>query len=96
MEPFPRRSVIVSRHSYHYGIIREQWLLRERELKERESRNRVEKMKKPVSDSDLVENGMTFSLSLSLSLSHCDLECWRDHSGRPRGPVATWCGSVGV
>ena len=48
MEPFPNRSAISNRHSYHYGQIKEQWLLRERELKEREARSKLEKLKKPV------------------------------------------------
>ena len=48
MEPFPSRSTFNSRHTYHYGKIKEQWLLRERELKEREARNQLEKLKKQV------------------------------------------------
>jgi predicted SAM-dependent methyltransferase len=48
MQPFPHRSAMVNRHSYHYGKIKEQWLLRERELKEREARSKLEKLKKPV------------------------------------------------
>ena len=49
MEPFPSRSSIVSRHSYHYGKMKELWLLRERESKAREARNKLEKLKKQVS-----------------------------------------------
>lgn len=48
MEPFPRRSVIVSRHSFHYDRIQKEWLLREREFKEREARNKLDKLKKQV------------------------------------------------
>lgn len=48
MEPFPRRSVVVSRHSFHYDRIQKEWLLREREFKEREARSKLDKLKKQV------------------------------------------------
>lgn len=48
MEPFPTRNTFNSRHTYHHGKIKEQWLLRERELKEREARNKLEELKKQV------------------------------------------------
>ena len=50
MQPFPNRSTISNRHSYHYGTIKEQWLLREQEVKEREVRSKLNKLKKPVRD----------------------------------------------
>lgn len=51
MEPFPPRNVITGRHNHHYSKIKDQWLLREKELKEREVRSKLEKLqKKPVGD----------------------------------------------
>ena len=49
MHPFPSRHVLTSRHSYHYSKMKEEWLMREKELKERELQSRLEKIKKPVS-----------------------------------------------
>lgn len=48
MEPFPSRSALISRHCYHYAKIKEQWVLREREMKEREAHNKLEGLKKQV------------------------------------------------
>jgi hypothetical protein len=56
IEPFPSRNVLTARHSYHYSKIKEQWLLREKELKEREVRSKLEKLqKKPPLRSLLLE-----------------------------------------
>lgn len=38
----------MSRHSFHYDRIQKEWLLREREFKEREARNKLDKLKKQV------------------------------------------------
>lgn len=54
MEPFPRRNVIASRHSFHYEKFQKEWLLRERELKEREARSKLDKLKKQVSHAMIV------------------------------------------
>lgn len=54
MEPFPRRSVIVNRHSFHYEKFQKEWLLRERELREREARSKLDKLKKQVSHAMIV------------------------------------------
>lgn len=68
LEPFPNRSTLLSRHQHHYSKIKEQWVKRERELKEREARSKLEKLKKQVrvmlkAVMDLCHLSSLFSLS---------------------------------